>query len=167
MKIIYIKKADHFWALFSKSNVQLVWAKFYLEVILSLHPWLLCTWQSRRSRQVVTELWQVLLISVQAARKKRPLLCERSQVSVVKERWDLYFLTQLHRQEAAFAEKEEKHCKPIKVWPRRDGEKHEEKGKFYILDKKTQIGVLGLFVKTNEKQVISGWDSQPSGWWGF
>ena len=48
-----------------------------------------------------------------------------------------------------------------------DGEKHEEKGKFYILDKKTQIGVLGLFVKTNEKQVISGWDSPPSGWWFF
>ena len=95
--------------------------------------------------QVITQPWLVLL-NVQPLSKKRPLLCERSQVSVqkegIEERRDLYFLTQLHRQEAA-RRKRGKHCKPIKVEPRQGHDDvrtgYKEKGKFYILESHKDI----------------------------
>ena len=59
--------------------------KFYLEIILSLHPWLLCTWQCTNCKQVVTDKCQVQVINVQTLWKKTSLLYEKNVLALWKK----------------------------------------------------------------------------------
>ena len=106
-------------------------------------------------------------LSVSRLRERKGLCCVKEARSLLWKKGEIYIFFPNYTDRRRPSQKKRKNIvNQSKFGQDEMGKNTKKKESFIFWTKRPRLGVLGLFVKTNEKQVISGWDSQPSGWWG-